>query len=94
MTPRTGTLSARPLLDAAALRVLASGRDLPCGADFVGWPAASAQEIARLLGVSQRQVQRMRAGHSLTFAAADRLAVALGLHPGELWPEFAGLVAS
>lgn len=42
---------------------------------------------ARALGVHPRQVYRWRAG-GVTWAQADELAVAVGLHPAEVWPEW------
>lgn len=48
----------------------------------------SSREQAEALGVSRRQVCRWRAGTSrLPVPTADRLAVATGHHPFELWPD-------
>lgn len=49
--------------------------------------ADGATELARCLGISTRQVLRLR--HSgLTEVDADRYACRLGLHPGTVWPEW------
>jgi hypothetical protein len=43
--------------------------------------------LARALGCAQEQVSRWRS-HGLPLVSADRLAVALGLHPVEVWPDW------
>jgi len=49
-----------------------------------GEPAGMA---ATRCGVGPRSVHRWRAGETttITIGAADRIAVALGMHPGEIW---------
>jgi hypothetical protein len=44
--------------------------------------------IADLCGVRIRQVERWRAGAQITLPTADRIAVRLGRHPGEIWDEY------
>lgn len=44
-------------------------------------------ELAGWLGVSPRTVARVMASIELSEDTADRLAIALGLHPVLLWPE-------
>lgn len=43
--------------------------------------------LARALGCAHEQVSRWRS-NGLPLDAADRLAVALGLHPVEVWPDW------
>jgi plasmid maintenance system antidote protein VapI len=43
--------------------------------------------LGRALGVHSTQVNRWRRT-GLTIATADRLAIAVGLHPVDLWPEW------
>ena len=52
--------------------------------------ALSDVEFAAQLGVTRRTVVRWRGGQQLIAnrAVADRHAVNLGHHPGELWPEW------
>lgn len=54
---------------------------------------ASAARIARLLGTTERQVKRWRAGQSLTRVAADKAATHLGYHPVDIWPDWYELTA-
>ena len=50
------------------------------------------REIAEQLGVSWRTIQNWRGGQRrLTSKRADELAIALGLHPVLLWPEWGHL---
>lgn len=49
--------------------------------------ALSAQEIARSLNVNSGLVHRARS-EGLTARTADRWAIQLGYHPGEIWPEW------
>lgn len=53
------------------------------------WPevCVSRSEVSRLLGIDQASASKM-ATCGLTFWQADRLAVALGAHPAELWPDW------
>ena len=43
--------------------------------------------LARALGVDRVQVSRWRRT-GIGLATADRLAIAIGLHPVDLWPEW------
>ena len=46
-------------------------------------------EFAAALGVERQTVHRWKSGRrQVAVAHADRLAVALGRHPGEIWPEW------
>jgi lambda repressor-like predicted transcriptional regulator len=56
-----------------ALRDLAKARDL------------AVVDIARQLGLDRRTIQRLGRRELLRADAADRIAVALGRHPCELW---------
>lgn len=49
---------------------------------------ANLTNIAEMLGVDRRSVHRYATGARLDRIAADRLAVRLGLHPLNLWPEW------
>lgn len=49
-------------------------------------------ELAALLGLDRRTVQRTLAKTRLRTDAADHIAVALGHHPSELWPDWFGPV--
>jgi len=40
------------------------------------------------LGIPRRTVCRILAGSRIRWTTADRVAVALGHHPSELWPEW------
>ncbi len=52
-------------------------------------PGDSDVDKARELGVSYRTVMRWRHnGHRLNPWAADRLAVTIGRHPAEVWPDY------
>jgi hypothetical protein len=53
------------------------------------FPDRTAADIAAYLGVGAASVAKWRAGlRGLPPAGADRIAVRLGVHPGELWPEW------
>ncbi|HLZ37214.1 MAG TPA: helix-turn-helix domain-containing protein [Mycobacteriales bacterium] len=43
-------------------------------------------ELAAVVGLDRRTIQRLAAGRRLRTDAADRLAVALACHPCDLWP--------
>ena len=45
-------------------------------------------KMTRLCRVHQSQVARALRDGSVTIATADRLAVALGVHPSEVWAEW------
>lgn len=52
------------------------------------WPDGGIYtRLAEFAGVHRKQISRWRTAGVPTWAA-DRLAVALGLHPADLWPEF------
>lgn len=44
-------------------------------------------ELARTCGVVRRQMQRYGV-YGLPESVADRIAVRLGMHPAEIWPEW------
>jgi lambda repressor-like predicted transcriptional regulator len=46
------------------------------------------RELAIDLGLDRRTVQRLLLRDRLRSDTADRIAVALGKHPSELWPEW------
>ena len=48
---------------------------------------SSAAELAERLRISARTVHRYR-HRGLTVLQADRLAVAAGFHPAEIWPDW------
>jgi hypothetical protein len=50
-------------------------------------PRPSAAVVALAAGVTKRTVVRWRAG-GLDERSADHAAIALGVHPCELWPEW------
>jgi lambda repressor-like predicted transcriptional regulator len=43
-------------------------------------------EVGDILGLPRRSLHRLLASSRLRWDAADRVAVALGHHPSELWP--------
>lgn len=45
-------------------------------------------ELADTLRVPPRTLQRTLTRHTLRWDTADRLAIALGHHPSELWPDW------
>ncbi|MDX6287689.1 MAG: Winged helix-turn-helix DNA-binding [Frankiales bacterium] len=45
-------------------------------------------ELAPVLGLPLRTLHRVLGGVRLRWDTADRIAVALGYHPCELWPEW------
>lgn len=51
-------------------------------------------ELAELLGIDRRTVQRLPAHPRIDARRADSLAVALGKHPCEIWPEWFAADAS
>jgi plasmid maintenance system antidote protein VapI len=59
-----------------ALRRLATDRDLTVCA------------LAENLGVDRSTIQRLFTRERLRWDAADHIAVALGCHPCQLWPEW------
>jgi hypothetical protein len=50
----------------------------------------SVTHLARLVGLDRRTIQRLARRDKLRVDAADRIAVALGRHPCELWPTWFG----
>lgn len=72
-----GAFPAQPLLAIAARLIQEDGND-----DERTLGAMAAQ-----IGVSVQTIHRWRS-HGMTITAADRAAVALGLHPLLVWPEF------
>lgn len=55
--------------------------------DLLGSP--SLRHAARIIGCSRSTIQRWSVD-GMTVAAADRVAIGLGVHPVELWPELWG----
>ena len=51
---------------------------------------ADATELAAVLRVDRSTLYRLGRGGRLRSDAADRIAVALGRHPNELWPDWFG----
>lgn len=49
---------------------------------------SSPTEIGHRLGIDRRQVHRWRELGGLITTHADRAAVALGLHPAIIWPDW------
>lgn len=49
--------------------------------------AESMLELTRRLGINPRQVYRWRS-YGVQWSRADQMACALGLHPGDIWPEW------
>jgi hypothetical protein len=47
-------------------------------------------DLARLVGLDRRTIQRLARRDRLRTDAADHVAVALGRHPCELWPTWFG----
>ena len=45
-------------------------------------------ELCDVLGLPRRTLHRVLASDRLRWDAADRVAVALGAHPSELWPDW------
>jgi lambda repressor-like predicted transcriptional regulator len=43
-------------------------------------------EVGDILGLPRRTLHRLLASSRLRWDAADRVAIALGHHPSELWP--------
>ncbi len=71
---RRPTFDATPLLRQATLAVEE--------------PSLTGEQLAVALGTSRQQVRRWQAGGRLQEETADRAAVALGLHPVMIWPEW------
>ena len=73
-----------PRLPAAPLLAL-----VPRAPDAPGMGYASLGGVHSLLSDRlQRAIYRARASGALTYSMADELAVALGYHPVEIWPEW------
>jgi predicted transcriptional regulator len=51
---------------------------------------ADATELAAVLQLDRSTLFRLMRGRRLRYDAADRIAVALGRHPSELWPDWFG----
>lgn len=43
---------------------------------------------SQVLGMSERQLWRWHAAGTISALQADRAATTIGLHPGEIWPEW------
>jgi lambda repressor-like predicted transcriptional regulator len=79
-------LDPAPLLAHLAVRSLAELDKATCS----GVPAGVAEmrAMATVAGVSRRTLYRWRSGARVSERHADRCAVALGLHPLLIWPDF------
>lgn len=53
----------------------------------VAWPSTSIMEVSRILGIHPRQLHRWL-HYGLTERQADTLAIAAGLHPSLVWPDW------
>lgn len=71
-----------PALELARQQCLASGYMNPTG-NPVG-----ADMLAARMGLNKRSIVRYRSGQWMHRDTADRVALALGRHPGEIWPEW------
>lgn len=56
--------------------------------------AGDAHRSAELLGVNRKLIGRWRNGQGLTEVDADHCAIALGLHPIDLWPDWHDICAA
>jgi hypothetical protein len=87
MSPSRSTLPVGPLLAAAmsqASRVdPLAGRAGPIGGALRAVPSHAV--IGRTLGVTASAVSALRARGTVSHWTADRHAVALGMHPAEIW---------
>jgi lambda repressor-like predicted transcriptional regulator len=83
---RRGQVSAgldpAPLLAHLAVRSLAELDKATCSG------VAEMRAMATVAGVSRRTLYRWRSGARVSERHADRCAVALGLHPLLIWPDF------
>lgn len=68
------TFDAGPVRDLLALRASEAG--------------VGVNQLADVLRVSRRTLQRVMTRDRLRWDSADHLAVALGHHPSELWPSW------
>jgi lambda repressor-like predicted transcriptional regulator len=50
--------------------------------------ARSLRALARATGIDRRTFERLRHRQRIRSDSADRIAVALGRHPSEIWPEW------
>jgi lambda repressor-like predicted transcriptional regulator len=48
----------------------------------------SITDLAQELRIDRRTLQRVLAKRSVRSDTADRIAIALGRHPGEMWPQW------
>lgn len=53
--------------------------------EFIGDRATTVQDRADLCGTTQRNFYRWKRDGQLMHAAADKAAVALGVHPSAIW---------
>lgn len=80
MSTRLRRYPLQPLIDALGLREVAS--PYPCAP-----PLTVEAQLARLMGVHQALTRRARRG-GLSERAADRWAIAVGLHPDLVWADY------
>ena len=57
---------------------------------FPGGVPMTDTEITRAIGYADRTFARIRARGALTARQADEMAVSMGVHPFELWPDLWG----
>lgn len=74
-------MKARRTYDPAPVLDIATGRGM------------NHKQLAREVNVTARTVSRWSAGNPLGAAVADRVAVALNLHPVLLWPDYCDAAA-
>lgn len=87
-----GTFDPAPLVAAArAVAFRAPGKFVDSSAGGVAWadphPAPTIGAVAEALDVCPTTAARYIAGGRLRRDAADRAALALGLHPAIIWPK-------
>lgn len=73
-----------PLLNAANIRSIPDGTE---GGDHTGDPLAGYTLLAFRLGITRQAIQRL-ARTGLSDRQADHYAIAIGIHPGFIWPEW------
>lgn len=85
-TPADTTAPPQPPAERSGKRATKSYPAAPVLAYLADTPDG---EIADRFGVTRRTVQRWRHGHaSIAQSIADRIALELGLHPVNIWPEW------
>lgn len=80
-------LRALPVPPERRHRTRQSGRRLPFAPLEQTVGAPNTCRLAMVLGVHPRQVYRWRS-YGVTEVQADELAIAVGVHPAEVWPDW------